>query len=391
MSAHLNPCAKLALYSAGILFVAGIIAYGVIDNSEIAVAQEGTPPLQEVEVALVKKETVTDWQMYSGRLAAVEKVEVRPLVTGAITNVNIHDGQMVKKGDILFVIDSRPYQAHVERAKGQVAAAQARAVYTKSDWERAQRLITENAIAKRDYDEKNNAAQEAVANLKTAEAALDAAKIDLDHTQIRAPISGRVSRAEITLGNIVNAGAGAPPLTTLVSLNPIYAEFNADEQTYLKYISRLGDKGNVPVDLGLANETGYSRRGVIQSVDNELDTTSGTIRMRARFDNTEGALLPGLYARVKVGGSEPYKALLIDDAVIGTDQDKRFVLVVGKDDHVIYRPVVLGNLQGNDRIITSGLEEGERVVIGGIQRVRPGEQVVGKLIPQSGAQARNVH
>ncbi|WP_047335647.1 efflux RND transporter periplasmic adaptor subunit [Pseudomonas protegens] len=391
MSANSKPRTRLALYSAGILIIFGVVAFGVVDNSEKAIAQDGPPPIQEVDVAVVKRETVTDWQIYSGRLAAVEKVEVRPLVAGTITDVNIHDGQLVKKGDTLFVIDPRPYQAQVERAKGQVAAAQARAAYTKSDWERAQRLIAENAIAKRDYDEKNNAALEASANLKTAGAALDAAKIDLGHTQITAPISGRVSRAEITLGNIVNAGAGAAPLTMLVSVNPIYAEFNADEQTYLKYINRLGNKATVPVDLGLADETGYSRRGVIQSVDNELDTTSGTIRMRARFDNADGTMVPGLYARVKVGGSEPYAALLIDDAAIGTDQDKRFVLVVGKDDHIVYRPVALGNLQGNYRIITSGLEEGERVVVGGIQRVRPGEQVLGKIIPQSDAQARNAH
>ncbi|WP_279834157.1 MULTISPECIES: efflux RND transporter periplasmic adaptor subunit [unclassified Pseudomonas] len=388
MSTNSKPHARLAVYSTGILFIFGVIAFGVADNSEKAVAQEGALPIQEVDVAVVKRETVTDWQIYSGRLAAVERVEVRPLVAGTITDVNIRDGQLVKKGDTLFVIDPRPYQAQVERAKGQVAAAQARAAYTKSDWERAKRLITENAIAKRDYDEKNNAALEASANLKTAEAALDAAKIDLGHTQITAPISGRVSRAEITLGNIVNAGAGSGPLTMLVSVNPIYAEFNADEQTYLKFISRLGNKGNVPVDLGLADETGYSRRGVIQSVDNELDTTSGTIRMRAQFDNADGTLVPGLYARVKVGGSEPYAALLIDDAAIGTDQDKRFVLVVGKDDHIAYRPVTLGNLQGNDRVITSGLEEGERVVVGGVQRVRPGDKVLGKLISQSDAQAR---
>ncbi|WP_460124575.1 efflux RND transporter periplasmic adaptor subunit [Pseudomonas sp. S2_C03] len=390
MNVDLKPRPNHALYLAGVLGISSVIAYGIFNNSEKAVAQEASP-IQEVDVSVVRRETVTDWQIYSGRLAAVEKVEIRPLVSGTITAVHIRDGQLVKKGDTLFVIDQLPYQAQVERAKGQVAAAQARAAYTKSDWERAQRLITENAIAKRDYDEKNNAALEAGANLKTAQAALDAAKIDLNHTQITAPISARVSRAELTLGNIVNAGAGAAPLTTLVSVSPIYAEFNADEQTYLKYINRLNGRGNVPVDLGLADETGYSRRGVIQSVDNELDTTSGTIRMRARFENADGVMVPGLYARVKVGGSEPYAALLINDAAIGTDQDKKFVLVVGKDDHIIYRPVTLGSLQGSDRVITSGLVEGERVVIGGIQRVRPGEQVVGKLVSNNSAQASNTN
>jgi multidrug efflux system membrane fusion protein len=331
--------------------------------------------LPVVDVAVVKQQNVTDWQFYSGRLSAVERVDVRPQVSGTLTFVNIHDGQMVKQGDVLFVIDPRPYQAQVDRAKGEVAAARARMAYTQNDWARAQRLLAENAIARRDYDEKNNAALEAVAHLKTAEATLKAAEIDLAYTQVTAPISGRVSRAEVTLGNLVHAGAGAESLTTVMSMDPIYAEFNADEQTYLKYIRSVGRNGKVPVDLGLGDETGYSRRGVIQSVDNALDTSSGTIRVRARFDNADGALLPGLYARLKVGGSEPYPALLMDDAAMGTDQDKRFAYVVGEDDHVVYRQVVLGDLQGNERIVKSGLKEGERVVVSGLQRVRPGDKV----------------
>jgi multidrug efflux system membrane fusion protein len=295
----------------------------------------------------------------------------------------------VKKGDVLFVIDPRPYQAEVDRAAAQLAAAQSRAGYSQSDWERAQRLIGDSAIAKRDYDEKQNAAREASANVKAAQAALETAQINLGYTKIVAPVAGRVSRAEITLGNVVNAGASAAPLTTLVSVSPIYAEFDADEQTYLQYISQVKGDSKVPVELGLANETGYSRKGTIQSVDNRLDTSSGTIRVRARFDNSDGSLVPGLFARVKVGGSEPHGALLIDDAAIGTDQDKKFVFVVDKDDHVAYREIQPGDLQGKLRVVKSGLHAGDRIVVNGTQRVRPGAQVRAHMVPMGEGDANS--
>jgi multidrug efflux system membrane fusion protein len=361
--------------------IAGLGTFGAIRVDARAPAQSTPTIVPEVDVATVVQKTITDWQTYSGRLQAVEKVDVRPLVSGTIVSVNFQDGALVKKGDVLFVIDPRPYQAEVDRAAGQVAAAQARAGYTQSDWERAQRLIGDNAIAKRDYDEKQNASREASANLKAAQAALEAAQINLGYTKIVAPVSGRVSRAEITLGNVVNAGASAAPLTTLVSVSPIYAEFDADEQTYLQYISQVKNDSKVPVELGLANESGYTRKGTIQSVDNRLDTSSGTIRVRARFDNSDGSLVPGLYARVKVGGSEPHSALLIDDAAIGTDQDKKFVFVVDKDDHVQYRELQVGNLQGNLRVVKSGVQATDRIVVNGTQRVRPGAQIRAHMVP----------
>jgi membrane fusion protein, multidrug efflux system len=304
-------------------------------------------------------------------------------VSGTIGAVNFKDGALVKKGDVLFVIDPRPYQAETDRAAAQLAAAQARNGYAQTDWQRAQRLIGDNAIAKRDYDEKQNAAREATANLKAAEAALETARINLGYTRITAPVSGRVSRAEITLGNVVSAGASAAPLTTLVSVSPIYASFDADEQTYLQY--RNGRK--VSVELGLANETGYSRSGEIDSVDNRLDTSSGTIRVRARFDNADGALVPGLYARVKVGGSAPHEALLVDDAAINTDQDKKFVFVVDQQGRVSYREVQQGMQHGNRRVIVSGLSAGDRVIVNGTQRVRPGEQVKPHMVPMTGGDA----
>ncbi|CAG9254844.1 MULTISPECIES: efflux RND transporter periplasmic adaptor subunit [Paraburkholderia] len=380
---------KLAVAALAVLVIAGLGTFGAIRVDARAPAQAAPTIVPEVDVATVVQKTITDWQTYSGRLQAVEKVDVRPLVSGTIVSVNFQDGALVKKGDVLFVIDPRPYQAEVDRAAAQLAAAQSRAGYTQSDWERAQRLIGDSAIAKRDYDEKQNAAREATANVKAAQAALETAQINLGYTKIVAPVAGRVSRAEITLGNVVNAGASAAPLTTLVSVSPIYAEFDADEQTYLQYISQVKGDNKVPVELGLANETGYSRKGTIQSVDNRLDTSSGTIRVRARFDNTDGSLVPGLYARVKVGGSEPHGALLIDDAAIGTDQDKKFVFVVDKDDHVAYREIQPGDLQGNLRVVKGGLHAGDRIVVNGTQRVRPGAQVRAHMVPMGDGDANS--
>ncbi|MFL9889890.1 MULTISPECIES: efflux RND transporter periplasmic adaptor subunit [Paraburkholderia] len=387
MSASSNPRPKLAIATLVVVAIAGLGAFSAIRVSARDSTPSVAPAATEVDVATVLQKEVKDSQTYSGRLAAVDKVEVRPLVSGTIVSVNLKDGQMVKKGDILFIIDPRPYQSEVDRAVGQVAAARARVTYTANDWQRAQRLIADNAIAKRDYDEKQNAANEAAANLKTAQAALEAAEINLGYTKISAPISGRVSRAEITLGNVVSAGAGSAPLTTIVSVSPIYAEFDADEQTYLQYIRRVRNEGRVPVDLGLADEEGYSRTGVIQSVDNRVDTNSGTIRVRARFDNSDGSLIPGLYARVKVISGDAYSALLISDTAIGTDQDKRYVYVVGSDNQIAYREIKVGDAHGNLRIVKSGVQPGDRIVVSGTQRVRPGAKVSPHIVPMIDTEA----
>jgi multidrug efflux system membrane fusion protein len=381
MSASLNPRPRIAIATLVVVAIAGLGTFSAIRVSARNSAPSVAAPATEVDVATVLQKEVKDSQTYSGRLAAVDRVEVRPLVSGTIVSVNLKDGQMVKKGDVLFIIDPRPYRSEVDRAAGQVAAARARVTYTANDWQRAQRLIADNAIAKRDYDEKQNAANEAAANLKTAQAALEAAEINLGYTQISAPISGRVSRAEITLGNVVSAGAGSPPLTTIVSVSPIYAEFDADEQTYLQYIRRVRNEGRVPVELGLADEEGYSRTGVVQSVDNRVDTNSGTIRVRARFDNSDGSLIPGLYARVKVISGDAYSALLINDTAIGTDQDKRYVYVVAGDNQVAYREIKVGDAHGNLRIVKSGIQPGDRVVVSGTQRVRPGVKVSPHIVP----------
>lgn len=354
-----------ALGAAGV-----IVAHGL----EPAHAAGAPAPAPEVDVATVIAQDITEWQTYSGRLEAVDKVDIRPLVPGRIVAVHFSDGAIVGKGDPLFTIDQQPYKAEVERAAAQLAAAEARSDYACGDAERAERLIAANAIARRDVDEKRNSAREALANLRAARAALDAARVNLSYTVLTAPVAGRVSRAELTVGNIVSSGAGAPLLTTLVSVSPIYASFEVDEQTYLRTM-RGGARGGIAVGLGLADETGYARSGAIVSVDNRMDAGSATIRVRARFDNQDGSLLPGLYARLKVGGGQPRGAILVSDAAVGTDQAKNYVLVVDRRNKVGYREITLGNLHQGLRVVTSGLAAGERIIVNGTQRVRPDDSV----------------
>jgi multidrug efflux system membrane fusion protein len=367
---------RLSVALGALLVVGGAAGIATHHGHEaVPVAHADTvAPATEVDVAPVIARSITEWQGYSGRLQAVDRVDIRPLVSGRIVAINFRDGSLVKKGDKLLTIDQQPYQAEVERTAAQVAAAEARAAYATTDAARAERLIGSNAIARRDYDEKMNASREAQANLKGARAALSAARINLAYTDVVAPVSGRVSRAELTVGNVVNAGAAGPVLTTIVSVSPIYATFEVDEQTYLSNL-RGRDGTKIPVALGLANEDGYSQHGVIDSIDNQLDTTSGTIRVRARFDNADGSLVPGLYARLKVGAGTPHDAVLIEDAAIGTDQSKKYVLVVGTDNKVQYREVKLGDLHDGLRIVSAGLNAGDRIVVHGVQRARPNEVV----------------
>ncbi|ALM85761.1 efflux RND transporter periplasmic adaptor subunit [Bordetella sp. N] len=347
-----------------------------------AAAPQATP----VDVAEVMQRQITDWQSYSGRLEAVDRVEIRPRVSGTLVAVRFKDGTLVRKGDELFTIDPLPYQAEVSRAEANLAGAQARVAYTASDMARANRLIADNAIARRDLEQKQNDAREASANLKAAQAALEIARLNLGYTHILAPVSGQVSKAEVTEGNLVAAGAASVALTTLVSVDRMYASFDVDEQTFLKYVNpaRTGKGAPVPVDLGLANEDGYSRQGTVQYVDNRLDTTTGTIRVRATFDNRDGSLVPGLYARIRLGGGAPRDAVLIDEKALGTDQNKRFVMVLDDKNHAQYREVRLGASQGGLRVVDSGLKAGERIVVNGLQRIRPGDAVEPHVVQMAG-------
>ncbi len=296
--------------------------------------------------------------------------------------MHFREGSIVKKGDPLFTIDPRPYAAEVARAEAAVAAAQVRAAHAQTEKARAQRLLDDNAISRREFDERINAASETSADVRGAQAALEVAKLNLSYTRIVAPVSGKVSRAEITVGNLVAAGAASPPLTSVVSVSPVYASFDVDEQSYLRYTApgAGGGKNGLPVFLGLANEDGNPHEGKIHSIDNRLDTRSGTIRVRAVFDNEDGRLLPGLYAKVKLGGGSPHDAVLINDRAIGTDQGKKFVLVVDQANKLTYREVDLGPTYEGLRVIRKGLKPGESVVVNGLQRVRPGDTVAPKPV-----------
>jgi len=368
--------ALAALFSLG----GGLAIYHSQADAAPAAAAPAAPT---VDVAEVASRAITEWQQYSGRLEAVEQVEIHPQVSGILTAVHFKDGSLIKKGDLLFTIDPRPFAAEVARAEAQVAAADARAAYTASDLARGERLLAENAIARRDLDEKQNAAREAKANLQAAKAALKVAQLNLEYTRITAPIAGRVSRAEVTVGNLVAPGNG-PALTSLVSADRIYAAFDVDEQSYLKVINGTQGKA-LPIHIGLADDEGYPLTGRLSSVDNRLDASSGTIRLRAVIDNPDGRLLPGLYARVELGTATQRPALLIDEKAVGTDQAKRFVLVVGMDNQTAYREVRLGSVQGDLRVVETGLKAGERIVVNGLQRVRPGTPVNPNMVPMGGA------
>ena len=344
---------------------------------------QAAAPAPQVTVASALEREVQEWDEFTGRLEAVESVEVRPRVTGYIDSVNFDEGSIVKKGDLLFVIDQRPYRAELDKAQAELARAIARAELSSSDVERSEKLLDVKAVSREEYDQRLNAQREAQANVEAARAAVTATKLNLEFTRITAPIGGRVSRAIVTAGNLVTGGSNsATLLTTVVSIDPIYVAFEGDEQVYLKYteLARRGDRPSSrdtanPVLMGLANEEGYQHRGVMSFVDNQVDPRTGTIRARASFDNKDGYLTPGLFARVKLIGHSSHKAVLVDDRAIGTDQSQKFVYVVDKDNKVSYRGVKIGRLTDGLRIVQEGLQPGENVIVNGMQRVHPGAVV----------------
>ncbi|PKO59229.1 MAG: efflux transporter periplasmic adaptor subunit [Betaproteobacteria bacterium HGW-Betaproteobacteria-19] len=382
MSLLRKPYALATAIAVVLALGGGLVTLAVQADAQ-ATPTASAPPPSPVDVATVTARRITDWHSYSGRLEAVDRVEIRPQVAGTIVAVHFEDGALVRKGELLFTIDPRPYAAALEHARAGLAAAEARVAYTAADLARGERLIADNAIARRALEEKQNAAREAAANRLAARATVESARLNLEYTRITAPVAGRVSRAEATVGNVVAAGPGAPALTTLVSVARMYAAFDVDEQSFLALIN--GRKGRVPVLLGLANEDDYPRLGTVSSVDNRMDTSSGTIRVRAVFDNPDGTLLPGLYARIRLGSSDPRDALLVDERAIGTDQDKRFVLVVDDANRTAYREVTLGAAHGPLRVVDSGLQAGERIVVNGLQRTRPDQTVTPNPVLMSGA------
>lgn len=333
-----------------------------------------------VSVAEAIGRDVQQWHEFSGRLTAVDYVEIRSRVSGPIETINFKDGAIVQKGNLLFTIDPRPYAAEVARAQAALASAKAARDLSETQFKRAQSLIKDKAISQSDYDTRRNQFNEAAAQMQSAEASLETAKLNLDYTQIKSPITGRVSRPEITVGNLVEAGANSPLLTTVVSQNPIYADFDIDEDTYLKVAPETsGDVGKIEVALQLANGS-KEHKGTVQSFDNRINPQSGTLRVRAVFNNDDGDLIPGLFARVRLGSAEKIKVVLVSDRAIGTDQSKKYVYVVGADNKVEYREVKLGDEVDGLRIITEGLKPGEKIIVDGLQRAHPGGEVKPEVV-----------
>jgi multidrug efflux system membrane fusion protein len=342
------------------------------------------PPPPKVSVADVLFRPVTEWDEVTGRLEAPESVVIRPRVSGYIDHVAFKEGAMVKKGDLLFQIDPRPFQDEVNRLQAQLEQMRAAATRTASESARGDKLYANKVIGTEEADARNAAAVEAKAAVAATQAQLDAARLNLSFTQIRAPIDGRVSRADLTEGNLVNADQSV--LTSLVSTDEVYAYFDVDERVYLKYVE-LEHKGqlgaNPPVYLGLSSEEGFPHLGQLDFVDNQVNVKTGTIRGRAVFDNRDGQFTPGLYARIRLVGSATYDAALVDDAAIGTDLGKKFVLVLTPDSKVTYRSVDLGPKLDGLRVIRTGINKGDKIVVKGLQRVRSGMTVSAEMIPMA--------
>jgi multidrug efflux system membrane fusion protein len=376
---------KLTNVVAGItgLFMVTAFSFGC-RNAESAAA----PPPPTVSVAPVIERQITEWDEFTGRLDAVQKVEIRPRVSGYIDKVAFTEGKEVRAGDLLFQIDPRPYQAELDKARAEEERVKTRSVLAKQEVDRAEKMLAKRAISQEEMDERTNALQESVSAIASAKAAVEQAALNVEFTHITSPIDGRVSRTEITRGNLVAGGPGATLLTTVVSLNPIYAYFDGDEQSYLKYV-KLARNGQLrssrdvktPVYMGLANEDGYPHQGYIDFLDNQVNAAAGTIRIRAIFDNRERLFTPGLFAKIKIVGSGNYKAILVRDSAVGTDQDKKYVLRLAPDGTVQSQFVQLGPLVDGLRIIREGLKPGDKIVVNGTLKVRSGMQVKAEVTP----------
>jgi len=331
-----------------------------------------------VTVAAVDTKSVRLWSEFSGRMTAVDSADVRPEVGGRITEIRFKDGQEVKAGDVLLVIDPRPYAAAVAKAKADLATAMSNAELAHTEFDRAKKLVDAQAVARSYYDQRVNQQGVAGAAIQAARAVLDQAELDLDHAYVKAPISGRVGRAEITLGNLVQTQA-APLLTTIVSNEGIYADFDVDEQTYLRsvrgHVSSVAQEQKLPVQLTVQGDAEHVYEGMIESFDNKISTGTGTIRARARFANADGALVPGMFVSVKLWAAKPSNAILVPEDAVSSDQSKRYVFVVTPARKADYREVTLGQEMDGKRLVLTGLHSGDKIIVDGMQRVQPGVAV----------------
>jgi multidrug efflux system membrane fusion protein len=364
-------------------FATFVVSVTLLTSCARPAAQPAAPGLPQVTVAPAIGRDLTEWDEFTGRLEPVHSVDIRPRVSGLVSAVRFQEGAIVTRGDLLFTIDSRPFQAEVDRLRAELERARATVNRASSELARAERLTQENAISHEEHDRRAAFAQESDAQASAVEAALRAAELNLEFTHVTAPIDGRVGRAIVTEGNLVSSGPGeATLLTTLVSLDPIYASFDADEQAYLRYVGNAslgtrtkGNQKGTSIRMALADEADFPRKGEMNFLDNQIDAATGTIRGRAIFRNADLSLTPGLFVRIRLAATGSRAGVLIQDRAIGTDLDKRFVLVVGGDGSVSYRAVTLGPVIDGLRVVRTGVQAGDLVVINGLQHARPGMKV----------------
>ncbi|MCU7783099.1 efflux RND transporter periplasmic adaptor subunit [Lelliottia amnigena] len=361
------------------------------------VAQNAVPQAPAVSAADVVVKSISQWDSFNGRIEAVESVQLRPRVSGYIDKVNYADGQEVKKGEVLFTIDDRTYRAELEQAQASLARAKTQASLARSEANRTDKLVNTNVVSREEWEQRRSAATQAQADIRAAQAAVDAAQLNLDFTKVTAPIEGRASRALITSGNLVTAGDSASVLTTLVSLKTVYVYFDVDEATYLHYqnLARSGQGASsnhlaLPVEIGLVDEEGYPHQGKVDFLDNQLTPSTGTIRMRALLDNAQRQFTPGLFARVRLPGSAEFNATLIDDKAVLTDQDRKYVYIVDKEGKAQRRDITQGRLAAGLRIVQQGLNPGDKVIVDGLQKVfMPGMPVNAKTVPMTASATLN--
>jgi membrane fusion protein, multidrug efflux system len=371
----------------GLAAVAVFALYAGAGHSHAKSPVAAQPPLPQVEVAEVIHRPLREWQEFSGRLQAVNTVEVRPRVSGYVDRVAFTDGTRVRKGQLLFQIDPRPFQAEVDRLVAERTRSVSDLELAKANRARAERLISAHAISREEYERQVAAEASAQGALGSIDASLQEARLNREFTEVRAPIDGHVSRAIITAGNLVTS---ASLMTTLVSDDPVYVYFDADEQTYLRYAKTKHDHapartGDSDVYIGLVDEDGYPHPGQVDFIDNQVDATTGTIRARAALANPDGRYTPGLFARVRLIGGEDHDSVLIEDRAVGTDLSKKFVLTLAKDNRIEYRLVELGPEINGLRVVTQGLAPNELIVVNGLQHVRPGQNVAATRVAMNDA------
>lgn len=377
----ISPIGRHLLTALAALVLAGLAALGLSGRDAHGKPEAVAPAAATVSAAKVIEREYMETQQFSGRLEAIERVDVRPRVGGYITAIKVRPGHIVKKGELLFEIDPRPYQAELDRGEAALASARARAELAQLELQRSERLLEDRAIAQREYDERASGFKELQANVRAAQAEVETARLNLSYTRITAPIDGRVSKEEISVGNLVDASA---VLTSVVSTDRIYASFDGDEDSYLRVARAVQQGGSIDVHIGLANEKDFPHHGKLEFIDNQLDTSTGSVRMRAVFPNKDGTLVPGLFARVQLRGGlqggGTSRALLVAERAIGTDQNRKYVIVVGADSRAQYRNVDLGPSVDGLRLVRAGLKSGESVVVDGLQRVRPGDMVAARVV-----------